>query len=57
MSKEGEDIEPTMYPKVFVWEHSPVRWHCIEQAIARFDQRQNCLDRQAIIISPEGPDT
>jgi len=46
---EGEDIEPTVHPKVNVWKSRPTEWGQIEGAFAHFEQLQNSPERQQII--------
>jgi len=45
----GEDIEPTVHPKVLVWKHRPVEWRTIEEWIAELERLANCPDRSPII--------
>jgi len=45
----GENIEPTVHPKVMVWKHEPVQWDRVEEAYRHFEQLENCLDRQPIV--------
>ncbi len=45
----GEDIEPTVHPKVLVWKHEPVQWDRVQECYRRLEQLQNCLDRRSII--------
>lgn len=46
---DGEDIEPTVHPKVLVWAHQPMPWDQVEQAIDNLTELQNCSARQAVI--------
>jgi len=46
---EGEDIEPTVHPKVLVWKHRPVAWEQITRAIEELTGLQNCPDRAKVI--------
>ncbi len=42
---EGEDIEPTVHPKVMVWRHTPVAWSEVEPAIEKLESLANCPNR------------
>jgi len=46
---EGEDIEPTVHPKVMVWKHRPTEWDSIRQAIDDLSALQNSTDRDRIV--------
>ncbi|MBN1942670.1 MAG: polysaccharide biosynthesis protein [Phycisphaerae bacterium] len=46
---EGEDIEPTVHPKVLVWAHQPVPWDRVQAMMKKFESLENCPDRDAII--------
>jgi len=45
----GEDIEPTVHPKVMVWKSRPSRWEEVEAAIARLTALQNTAEREKIV--------
>ena len=45
----GEDIEPTVHPKVLVWKQKPEQWERIQQAIEKLAELQNCPDRSRIV--------
>ena len=45
----GEDIEPTVHPKVLVWKHESVEWDRVQESYRRLEQLANCLDRQPIV--------
>ena len=45
----GEDIEPTVHPKVLVWKHEPVEWARVQESYGRLEKLANCLDRQPIV--------
>jgi len=45
----GENIEPTVHPKVMIWKHEPVGWQRVQEAYHRLEQLENCLDRQPIV--------
>ena len=46
---EGEDIEPTVHPKVLVWAHQPVPWDRVQAIMREFESLENCPDRDAIV--------
>ncbi len=46
---EGENIEPTVHPKVRVWKHKPVPWEQVQEAITVLESLQNSMDRSAIV--------
>ena len=46
---DGEDIEPTVHPKVNIWKSRPIEWNRIEKAFAQFELPQNSPDREKII--------
>ncbi len=46
---KGEDIEPTVHPKVMVWRHHPSEWDEIKAAMEKFESLENCEDRDAIV--------
>ena len=46
---DGEDIEPTVHPKIMVWKHQPVEWDRVEASYSRLEQQENSLDRDKII--------
>jgi FlaA1/EpsC-like NDP-sugar epimerase len=45
----GEDVEPTVHPKVKIWKHRPTPWPVIRDALAEMESLVNCPDRQRII--------
>ena len=45
----GENIEPTVHPKVMIWKHEPVEWQRVEEAYRQLERLENCLDRQPIV--------
>jgi FlaA1/EpsC-like NDP-sugar epimerase len=49
LKTEGEDIEPTVHPKVMVWAHTPVAWDQVTAAMETFVSLQNSPDRQQIV--------
>ncbi|MBN1555841.1 MAG: polysaccharide biosynthesis protein [Phycisphaerae bacterium] len=46
---EGEDIEPTVHPKVLVWAHQPVPWDRVQSIMKEFESLENCPDRDTIV--------
>ena len=38
----GEDIEPTVHPKVLVWKHHPAPWPDVQKALDELAQLQSC---------------
>ena len=46
---DGEDIEPTVHPKVNIWKSRPTEWEEIRRALARLETLQNSPDREEII--------
>ena len=46
---KGENIEPTVHPKVLVWRSRPTKWEAVERAIEELTKLQTCHDRQPII--------
>ena len=46
---KGEDIEPTVHPKVLVWRSRPVEWEVVQQAIEELTKLQRCHERRPII--------
>ncbi|MCD4823296.1 MAG: polysaccharide biosynthesis protein [Phycisphaerae bacterium] len=48
---EGEDIEPTVHPKVMVWAHQPVLWEKVEQGISELSRMVDCLDHEKVVAA------
>jgi len=46
---KGENLEPTVHPKVMIWKHRADEWAFIEKAIADFRELENCSERQRIV--------
>ncbi len=46
---EGEDIEPTVHPKVRVWKNRPARWEDVQAAMAKMESLVDRGDRAAIV--------
>ena len=45
----GEDIEPTVHPKIMIWKHNPVPWDRVTASYDQLEQLENSLDRRKII--------
>ncbi len=48
---EGEDIEPTVHPKVRIWKSRPTDWAKIEATIGELTKLQNSFSRADIIAA------
>jgi FlaA1/EpsC-like NDP-sugar epimerase len=48
---EGENIEPTVHPKVRVWKSRPTDWEKIEAAVAELTELQNSFSRADIVAA------
>lgn len=48
---EGEDIEPTVHPKVLVWKCRPTDWARVQKSLEEFASLANCPDREAIVAA------
>ena len=46
---DGEDIAPTVHPKVMVWKHQPVPWDAVTVAMDELASLANCTARDPII--------
>ena len=46
---EGEDLEPTVHPKVLIWKHEPTEWRKIEQTVEQLQSLENCPEREKIV--------
>jgi FlaA1/EpsC-like NDP-sugar epimerase len=46
---EGEDIAPTIHPKIKIWQHRAVPWPRVEQSLAELATLINCPDRAKIV--------
>lgn len=46
---DGENIEPTVHPKIMVWKHCTMEWAKVQLAIDELASLQNCMDRSAIV--------
>jgi len=47
----GEDIEPTMHPKVLVWKCQPVNWDRVSATFDEFVTLRDCDDRDRVIAA------
>jgi len=45
----GEDVEPTVHPKVLVWKNRPIEWDAIQKGMEQFERLQNTIDGSAIV--------
>ena len=48
---EGEDIEPTVHPKIHVWKNRPADWEKILATMARIKSLQNSTSRTDIVAA------
>jgi FlaA1/EpsC-like NDP-sugar epimerase len=48
---KGEDIEPTVHPKIHVWKTRPTDWPKVQRTMARLESLRNSLDRREIIAA------
>ncbi len=48
---EGEDLEPTVHPKIMIWKHQAIPWGQVEDAINHIESFQNSMDRSAIVAA------
>ncbi|MHC4983938.1 MAG: polysaccharide biosynthesis protein [Planctomycetota bacterium] len=46
---DGEDMEPTVHPKVSVWKSRKVDWEAAKRAVEELAELQNCTDRKKIV--------
>ncbi len=46
---DGEDIEPTVHPKVLVWAHQAVPYERVQGMMKEFESLENCPDRETIV--------
>ncbi len=46
---QGEDIEPTVNPKILIWQHRAVEWDRITSEIEQLGELSNSTDRDAIV--------
>ena len=45
----GEDIEPTVHPKVLIWKSHPIEWEVISKAMEELAELGHCADRDKIV--------
>jgi FlaA1/EpsC-like NDP-sugar epimerase len=45
----GEDVEPTVHPKVVVWKSRQYDFERVRGAMERFEELENCPDRDTIV--------
>ena len=48
---DGEDIAPTVHPKVKIWKHRPIGWAEIEACLGALESLTNCPDRAAAVAA------
>ncbi|MCY2930920.1 MAG: polysaccharide biosynthesis protein, partial [Planctomycetota bacterium] len=48
---DGEDIEPTVHPKVNIWKSRKNDWKQVQEWIETLSSLQNCLDRSQVIAA------
>jgi FlaA1/EpsC-like NDP-sugar epimerase len=46
---EGENIAPTVHPKVMIWKHRPIEWSFITSAMRNLESLSNTTQREPII--------
>ena len=51
LSTAGEDIAPTVHPKVKIWKHRVVDWELIRDVLEELQALVNCPDRGKIIAA------
>ena len=51
---KGEDLEPTVHPKILIWKHKPVEYKEISQAIEELKALKNSPDREGIVSLLQG---
>jgi FlaA1/EpsC-like NDP-sugar epimerase len=49
LRKEGEDIEPTVHPKIHVWKSRKTNWDNVQKTMAEMADLVNCTDRDTIV--------
>ncbi len=45
----GEDLEPTVHPKVNIWKSCKGDWKLIQEMFTKFEKLQNCFDRAPVV--------
>ena len=48
---EGENIEPTVHPKVNIWQSRPTQWTEIQAALEVLEAARNTLDRDQVVAA------
>ena len=48
---DGEDVEPTVHPKILIWMHAAVLWEEVQKAYRQMEALQNCPDRRQIVTA------
>ncbi len=48
---EGENIEPTVHPKVLIWKHTPHDWAQLQEEFGRLASLTDSTDREAIVAA------
>ena len=51
---EGEDIAPTVHPKVKIWMHCQVPWEDIHRSLQSLEKLINCTERDLVITALQG---
>jgi len=46
---KGEDMEPTVHPKIMIWKHRPTDWNKVTAEIAKLEKLVNWPNRQEIV--------
>ena len=47
---EGEDLAPTVHPKVKIWKQRPIEWGRIQESLKELQALVNSLSRQEIVL-------
>jgi FlaA1/EpsC-like NDP-sugar epimerase len=48
---EGEDLAPTVHPKVKIWRQRPIEWARVQESLEELQSLVNTLDRQEIVAA------
>ena len=48
---EGEGIQPTVHPKVLVWQSRPTDWGKVQTTLEELEELQNCPDRDKVVAA------
>jgi FlaA1/EpsC-like NDP-sugar epimerase len=46
---KGEDIGPTVHPKVLIWKHQPVSWDRVQRAFQQFEDLRRESDWKSVV--------